>query len=228
MCRTGPERALRRVALGLVLLCAALPAAAAEEAHLEAARGVIERTASRVVGILQDRELSLAERRERVEAIAYDRFDFRTISRLVVGRPWRRFSPEQRERFVEDFKRLLSASYGRRIGEYEGGEVTVLGARPEPRGDVTVRTRIAGGAVDGAQVDYRMRRNEAGEWRVIDVVAEGVSLVSSYRSQFTPIVSRGGPDALLQRLEEKIAEAAEEPPEDADAAESPVAEASGA
>lgn len=192
--------------MGLAL--AAAPSHAAEEARVEEARASAERTLEKVVAILQDEALTLEERRERVEALAYERFDFRTISRLVVGRPWRRFSPEQRERFITDFQRLLSANYGHRIGRYEGGEVQVLGARPEPRGDVTVRTRIAGGAADGVKVDYRMRRNDDGTWRVIDVVAEGVSLVSSYRSQFTSIVSRGGPDALLKRLEEKIAEGA--------------------
>lgn len=203
------RRGLARLApLGLALAAAAglAAGASADEARVKEARAAADRTLREVVDVLQNESLSLDQRRERVEAIAYDRFDFPTISRLVVGRPWRSFSAEQRERFVEDFKRLLSASYGNRVGQYEGGEVRVVGARPEPRGDATVRTRIEGGQADGVQVDYRMRKDDDGEWRVIDVVAEGVSLVSSYRSQFGPILSRGGPEELLKRLAQKIVE----------------------
>lgn len=200
----------RRGAFAFAMAALVAVGASADEARVQDARDAAERTLQEVVDILQAEGLSLGERRERVTAIAYERFDFRTISRLVVGRPWRRFSDEQRERFIEDFKRLLSTSYGGRIGRYEDGEVRVVGARSEPRGDVTVRTRISGGNADGIRVDYRMRKKDDGSWGVIDVVAEGVSLVSSYRSQFAGIVSRGGPDELLRRLEKKIAEQAEQ------------------
>jgi phospholipid transport system substrate-binding protein len=67
---------------------------------------------------------------------------------------------------------------------------------------VTVRTQINGGDTAPVAVDYRLR-NIAGEWRVIDIVVEGVSLVSSYRSQFQEIMSSGGPTRLLQVLHEK-------------------------
>ena len=77
-----------------------------------------------------------------------------------------------------------------------------VSARVEPRGDVTVRTVVVGGQNDGVEIHYRMRKRE-GPWMVIDVVIEGVSLVSNFRSQFQEVVSEGGPALLRERLQQK-------------------------
>jgi hypothetical protein len=81
----------------------------------------------------------------------------------------------------------------------------VVGERQEPRGDVTVLTKVVGGEYDGSLVDYRMRSKNGGPWLVIDVIVEGVSLVSNYRDQFKEVLSNGGPEELLRRLKEKNA-----------------------
>ena len=158
-----------------------------------------------MIEILAREDLNDAERGRKIEEIALHRFDFATISRLVVARRWKEFSPEQREEFTEQFKTQLSRSYGSRITRYEQEQVAILGHRFEPRGDLTVNTRIEGGTADGIEVDYRMRKRD-GTWQVIDVIIEGVSLVSSYRAQFAEILGRGGPDELLKLMREKNAE----------------------
>jgi phospholipid transport system substrate-binding protein len=72
----------------------------------------------------------------------------------------------------------------------------------EPRGDVTVKTKVTGGEFDGAFIDYRMRYRDE-DWRIIDVVIEGISLVANFRDQFREVLSREGPEHLLQKLREK-------------------------
>ena len=129
---------------------------------------------------------------------------------------WKRFSPEQREEFVEQFKIQLSKNYGSRITRYDQQKVEIVDHRLERNGDVTVRTRIDGGAADGIEVDYRLRRKDRkqdGPWMVIDVIVEGVSLVSSYRSQFAEVLSHEDPSELLKQLREKnvAAESAADP-----------------
>lgn len=196
---------LRGWVVGLAALAAlAAPGFAEEQAEPET---IVRETVDQVIGILASQELSDDQRRQRIEEIAYRRFDFDTISRLVVARRWRGFTPEQREQFVEQFKLLLSRNYGSRITRYEQQQVAILGQRLEANRDVTVRTRIEGGSADGIEVSYRLRRRD-GPWMVIDVIIEGVSLVSSYRSQFAEVLSRGGPDELLRQLREKNAEQA--------------------
>lgn len=190
---------------GLAALWATAPfsptAADASPAAVEA-RAAVNETVEAVLAVLREPKLTTDQRRSRIEKIAYERFDFETMSRLVLARGWRRFSAEQRVEFQEEFKRHLSASYGTRVERYDQESVAIVGERLEPRGDVTVQTRIRGGQWDGTAVDYRLR--ERGEdWKVIDVVIEGVSLVSNFRSQFSELLSRGGPEEVLRRLRER-------------------------
>jgi phospholipid transport system substrate-binding protein len=168
------------------------------------AQQVIEQTVAEVLGILRDEAKSGAGRREELEAIAQQRFDFRIMSRLVLARNWKLLSKEERSEFVDEFTEYLANDYGSRIERYEQEEVAVLGVQPEPRGDVTVKTKIVGGDNDGALVDYRMRKRDE-EWKIIDVVIEGISLVANFRDQFRDVMGREGPSALLGKLREKNA-----------------------
>jgi phospholipid transport system substrate-binding protein len=172
---------------------------------------VIQQTVDDVLAVLRDSSLSETQRRQRIEEIAYARFDGATTSRLVLARNWKRFSAEQRVAFQEEFERYLAATYGSRIDRYSNESVEIVGERVETRGDVTVRTRIVGGQFDAAVVDYRLRQRD-GQWRVIDVIIEGISLISNYRDQFKEVLARGGPERLLERLRQKNAEAAIPPP----------------
>lgn len=171
------------------------------------ARAVVESTADQVLAVLRNKETPVDRRLEALQQIAYQRFDFPTIGRLVLARSWNQLSREQQQAFLEDFKRHLSLDYGRRIDSYTDQTVSIVGDRIEANGDATVKTQVNGTPSAAVTVDYRLR-NIDGEWRVIDVIVEGVSLVSSYRSQFQEILSRGGPDRLLQVLREKNEQAA--------------------
>jgi phospholipid transport system substrate-binding protein len=168
------------------------------------AHAVIEKTVEEVLEVLADKSVPTEQRLNSIEEIVYGRFDLHAMSRLVLARNWKRFSKQQREEYVSQFKTYLSNNYGSRIERYDQENVEILDARDEPRGDVVVRTRISGGEFDGALVDYRLR-DTAGEWRVIDVVIEGISMVSNFRDQFKAVVSSGGPELLLKKLKEKNA-----------------------
>lgn len=193
-------RALRAVVVagGLACLVGGAPAAAGSSAP----RMVIQETVDAVIAVLNDGALDSAQRRKRIEQIALERFDFDTMSRLVLGRNWKSLSAPQQEEFQREFRTLLSESYGRRIDRYQQEKVAIVGERSEERGDVTVQTKIVGGQANDLQVDYRLRQKE-GSWRVIDVVVEGASLLSNYRSQFAEVMSQGGAETLLKRMRER-------------------------
>ena len=187
----------------LPLLALALLGLLAAPALAESpASRVISQTVDEVIAVLDDESLDSDARRAKIEKIALERFDFATMSRLVLARNWKRFTPEQQESFVREFKDLLARSYGDRIDRYEQQRVELVGERTEKRGDVTVQTKIRGGELEGFQVDYRLRqRGDA--WYIIDVRIEGVSLVSNYRDQFKEVLARGGPAELLGRMRQK-------------------------
>jgi phospholipid transport system substrate-binding protein len=206
----GPLSAVSRLVCAAVAIFAiaatglAAPGAQAVTESKPGARAVIAETVEEVLAVLRDKSVPTEDRIRSLEQIVYGRFDLVVMSRLVLARNWKRFSDEQREQYVEEFKRYLTNSYGHRIERYDQQEVEIIGEREEPRGDVVVQTKILGGEFEGALVDYRLR-NKTGDWRVIDVVIEGISMVSNYRDQFKSIVSSGGPELLLKKLKEKNA-----------------------
>lgn len=180
------------------------PARAETQADpVAAARRALDGTIADVLAALGDESLDMPAKRKRIEEIALARFDFRTTAKLVLKRDWRRFDKAQRAEFVKAFREYLAGSYGSRISRYNQEAVDVTGARLEPRGDVTVLTRIRGGEADGVAADYRLRKHRrSGEWLIIDVVIEGISLVANFRSQFAEMISSGGPAKLLARLQQ--------------------------
>lgn len=194
---------------GLVLsLLAASPILAAspraEPTQVAAARQVVAGVMEQVLAVLSNKSLSEAQRLERIEDVAYKNFDFQTMAKLVLARNWKSFSKQERTQFVAEFKNLLARTYGSRLQRYSNEGVEVVGARGELRGDVSVQTRIVGGGFDGATVNYRMRERD-GAWKAIDAVVEGVSLVSSYRTQFREVLSGGSPSKLLEQMNQKNA-----------------------
>jgi phospholipid transport system substrate-binding protein len=198
----GPRAALALLAAALLGLAPAAVAAAAADS---APRVMVRETIDAVLVVLNDKSLSTEQKRSKIEQIAYQRFDFLTLSKLVLARNWPRFSKTQQDQFIEEFKRYLAVSYGNRIERYDQQKVDIVTERQEPRGDVTVQTVVRGGEFEGAVVDYRLRQNQ-GRWLVIDVIVEGISLVSNFRDQFKEVLARGGPEELLEALRKKNAE----------------------
>jgi phospholipid transport system substrate-binding protein len=204
--KTSSKRATERAAgaiLALGLLTLAIPAAAQTPSQ------VVDGLASQVIVVLKDPQLDSQQKRTQIQNIAYGAIDFPTLCKLVLARNWPKFSTEQRAQFEEEFKQHLSMTYGRNVDNYKNEKVQILGERQEQRDDVTVQTKILrGGGSDDVLVDYRLRKTADGQWKIIDVIVEGVSLVSNFRSQFQDVVSNGSPDRLIALLKEKNASGA--------------------
>ncbi len=180
------------------------------EAFVVAPTQLVAETLEEIISVLQDPTLSPATRRQKIEALAFAVFDFKTMSKLVLARNWKKLDAGEREEFVAQFKVYLSRNYGSRLDRFRQTEVVISGARVEPRNDVTVFSAIADGEYAGVKLDYRLRQR-SGQWRVIDVVIEGVSLVANFRSQFREILSRKGPKALISQLRKKNQQPSSDP-----------------
>jgi len=199
------------LAAALILMCGAGAPAMAKDDAAPAARAVIEQLTKQVLVVLRDPQLSKSERRAKVEQIAYDQMDFLTLSRLTLGRYWRDLDDTQRNAFVVEFKKHLTATYGHTTDEYTDEDVSLTGDRQEPDGDATVLTRVVGTNDKGvrqevAKVSYRLRHKDD-HWKIIDVTIEGVSLVANFRAQFQDLMANGGFDKLLKLLHDKNAAA---------------------
>jgi len=173
-----------------------------DAALVAAPRQIIDDAASQIVAVLARTEEPAEQRVSEIEEIAHEIFDFTTMSKLVLARNWRTLDKPKRAEFVREFKTHLSRTYGTRLDRFDDVDVEVYGSQVEVRNDVTVKTRIVGGQFDGAEISYRLR-NRKDAWKIIDVVIEGVSLVSNYRTQFASVLNGGTIDDLITKLKDK-------------------------
>ena len=129
--------------------------------------------------------------------------DSRAFARLVLGKHWKHATPEQRERFLQEFHTLILRTYATALTEYFGFRVEYLPMRKETRKHIaTVRTVIPQESGAGFSINYRLRcRND--QWKLFDVTIEGVSMVTTYRNAFAAEVKKSGIEGLIRILEAK-------------------------
>lgn len=142
-----------------------------------------------------------------VEAKVLAHFDFARMTRLAVGKNWRNASEPQREALTNGFRTLLVRTYAVALAQFRDRAVDYRPLDKAPNGpNVMVHTTVATPQGKPINMDYRM--GAVGEdWKVYDVLVDGVSLVINYRSSFDATVSEKGIDGLVALLEEKNAAA---------------------
>ena len=142
-----------------------------------------------------------AERRNRMRKIIHQYFDFEEMSRRSLARAWRKRTPEEKTEFIELFSYFMERNYAGTLESYTNEKV-VLGKESIDEEFAKVNTVII--TTDKKEVDivYRLHK-VGGEWRVYDVVVEGVSLVKNYRDQFRSIIRRTSYANLVKILRAK-------------------------
>lgn len=129
--------------------------------------------------------------------------DFDAMSKLTLGKHWRTATPEQRTRFMEEYKAMLVRTYTKSLAEYTGAQIIYLPRRGGESGNrITVYTEVDRG--DGrprVPVNYNLRL-VGDQWLVYDVVIDGLSLVKNYRTSFNEEIAQTSLQALIDRLTE--------------------------
>ena len=138
---------------------------------------------------------------QRIEAAADKLFDWVELSKRTLGLNWNNFTPDQRKEFVQLFKGILKDAYVEKIMAYTNEQVNFTKETPLSETTVEVESVVV---TKGSQVPiiYRVIKKE-NDWKVYDVVIEGVSLVNNYRTQFREILGNNPPEKLLETLRKK-------------------------
>jgi len=184
----------------LVLVCAAWSGsiAAAEASPTEEIRNAVDA----VLALLKDPNLQPETRRKGIRKAIAPHFDYRAMSQSTLALSWKKATPAQQDRFVELFPKMLENVYIVAMEEYSG-ETVKYGKEKIQGKRASVETFIVQPNGPEIPIVYRMRlKND--RWLAYDVVIEGVSLVSNYRSSFRRIADVEGMDALLEQLQQKI------------------------
>ena len=167
---------------------------------------VVKKTADDVISAIKsDKDIQDGNKKAiyaLVESKILPSFDFNKICRLVMGKNWRKMSAEQKEEFSTGFKMLLLRTYAIALSKYTDQKITVLPMKKQKGSVVTVKTEITQASSQPINVNYALS-NSTGKWLVIDLIIEGVSMITNYRSQFGGSVRSNGIDGLLKELKSK-------------------------
>ena len=165
----------------------------------------VRKTVDEVVRIVADKELKKQQneqkRRKALKSAIGQIFDHAEMAKRSMGQNWNELTPVQQKEFTELFASLLENSYVGKIESYNNEKIVYL--KDILDGDYAeVKSRVITAKRDEFSLDYRLMR-EGEHWKVYDVVIEGVSLVSNYRSQFNKIIKAQGYPELVKKLKVK-------------------------
>ena len=195
-----------RMLVPALLICYA--AVALPGRAIASATDDVRKTVDEVVRIVSDKDLKKPhnekKRREELKRAIGRIFDYGEMARRSLATHWKERSPAERNEFVLLYETLLENSYASKIESYDREKI-VYDSEIKDGDYAEVRSRVITSKRDEYTLNYRLL-NEGGRWKVYDVVIEGVSLVSNYRSQFNKIITSQGYGELVKKLRTKSQE----------------------
>ena len=169
---------------------------------------LVDRTVQEVIEIVrQDEELRDGNSKkilDLVENKVLPHFNFARMTRLAMGKNWRKADAEQQDMIVNEFRDLLVRTYSNTLSKYQDERIVVSPLRGlDNNTDATVKTEVIQGmGKKPVPIDYNMEKTNDG-WKVYDVIVAGVSIVINYRGSFNSEIRKDGVDGLIKTLEEK-------------------------
>jgi phospholipid transport system substrate-binding protein len=195
--------------LGVLALAVSIDLGLARPARGAEPQERVQATLNAVSAILDDPTLQGAdkdpERKQRVRQIILEAFDFQAMANESLGTYWGKLTPQQREEFTGLFGNLFERSYNRLVLRFLGERSTVYGTESIQQEHATVATTLVSKRDAKLPVDYQLVRHGE-QWKIYDVVIDGVSLAMNYRAQFSKILRTSSYEALVQRIKTKLEE----------------------
>jgi phospholipid transport system substrate-binding protein len=194
---------LKHLLIGLSLFCFSLTSLAAE-----APDELVKRTADDVLAIVKtDKDIQAGDQ-QKLFALAEEKilpnFNFDRVSRLVLGKNWTKATADQKVAFQKEFKTLLLRTYATALSKYKNQTIDYKPFKlVDGSPTATVKTAIQQPGGQPIGVDYSLEKQTDSSWKVYDIIIEGVSLVTNYRSQFAQEIRQNGLDSLIKKLGDK-------------------------
>ena len=192
---------------GVVMLLSTLLLAPTTWAIETSPDTLVDNTAQEVLSIIRrDKDIqsgNKAKMLDLVETKVLPHFNFTRMTRLAMGKNWRKAAPGQQREIVKQFRTLLVRTYYKALSVYSDHTIKVTPLKNiGGNKDVTVKTQLIQNHGKAVQIDYSMEKTGS-SWKVYDVTVAGISLVINYRGSFNSQIRSGGVDGLLKTLTEK-------------------------
>ena len=192
------------IALTLIILLI-VPLSVYAGAPLDSVKGNV----NKVLDVLRDPALKgesgKKTKRQKIRSISDKMFDYSELSRRTLGQDWKKLNPAQQNEFTDLYKSLLEDAYADKIINYTDEKVAFSKENQLSEKTFEVQTTILTKKAD-IPIYYRVIQKD-GQWKVYDVVIEGVSLINNYRNQFREILMNKSPEVLLDTLRKKVGKA---------------------
>ncbi len=193
---------IKQLLIASTMLCFSATTLAAE-----APDALVKRIAEEVIAIVKSDKDIQAGNQEKIFALAEEKilpnFNFERISRLVLGKNWTKATAEQKTAFQTEFRTLLLRTYATALSKYKDQTIDYKPLRlADGATTATVKTTILPPGGQPIAVDYSLEKQPE-SWKMYDIVIEGVSLVTNYRSQFAQEIRQNGLDSLIKKLADK-------------------------
>src|SRR3954452_11038681 len=197
------RRAVLVAGAGFVAVAGVAGPAAAQDASAEA---FVQTVGNQVLGVLKDQSLGDQQKTAKLKQILNQATNLELVARIILGRYWPKATAQQRQEYLRLFDALVMQTMAERILSYTGQTFDITGSRKVDDQDTVVTTAIS--QPSGGQqyrVEWRVRKT-GDKYQLIDIVAEGVSLVVTQRSDVNNIVSQQGIDGLLAEMRRRLAQ----------------------
>ncbi|MDJ0817728.1 MAG: ABC transporter substrate-binding protein [Desulfobacterales bacterium] len=196
---------MKRSMIGIVLI-AALLIVLPLQAIAATPKETVEKGVNNVLKTLSDPAFKAKPKDTKIEEIGEiigEVFDFTELSKRTLGKNWRKLNDAQKKEFTELLKKMLQGVYADRLLAYTDQKIVFGEEKMLKKGRAEVQSNIV--LSDGRKVPifYRLT-DKSGEWKVYDLIIEGVSLVKNYRTQFREILAKNSPEKLLQIMRDKV------------------------
>lgn len=189
------------MALALAV-CFAIPSVARADGDIDQAKVFVESIAQEAFDILKLNKGNKKTQTKKLEKMIRTNVDIPWIGQFVMGRFWRQASDKQKADYLKNYEDFIATTYASRFTEYKGDGFVVTNARSDAENKFTVKMSIKTDN-EAMLVDYKVRKNDSGKFKIYDLNVEGVSLITTQRSEFSSILQNKGINYLISELGNK-------------------------
>lgn len=165
------------------------------------ASAYIESVGQQALSTISSKELPQEQKQATLEKLFKENLDFDWVGKFVMGRFWREATDDQKSRYIAAYKNFLTKHYTARFSEYTSGSFKVTGAKETGKDESLVSMEIISSQKNEPPIliDYKVRKTGS-SYKVFDIIVEGVSLITTQRSEFSSVINKNGIDGLIQQL----------------------------
>jgi len=170
----------------------------------KAAKNVVQDMYSALTATMkQGEQLGFEGRRKKLDPVIRAAYNMQLMAKMSVGSNWNTASPSDQSAMIEAFSAFSVATYASRFASYDGEQFTVTGEKPVGK-DIMVETTLKPKDSEAVTLNYLMRKDEKGDYRIVDVMMNGtISELATRRAEFSSIARREGMTALINSLRDK-------------------------